>query len=45
MRRFAGFLSPTNWIYVLVHFCLLLIGFILLGYRACLLTNRGELRK
>jgi hypothetical protein len=34
MRRFVGFLSPTNWIYVLVHFCLLLIGFILLGYQS-----------
>lgn len=33
MRRFAGFLSPTNWIYVLAHLCLLLIGFVLLGYQ------------
>src|ERR1035438_8558627 len=31
MKRFSGLLSPTNWLYILAHLCLILLGFGLLG--------------
>jgi hypothetical protein len=31
MKRLSELFSPTNWIYILVHFCLILFGFILVG--------------
>jgi len=33
MKRFSELLSPTNWIYILVHFSLLLLGFLLVGHQ------------
>src|ERR1019366_2168587 len=41
MKRFSGLLSPTNWIYILAHLCLLISGFALLEFQNSIAKDIG----